>query len=314
MLKEMFSNLENQYRKLQEENNRYQELLKTAFLLPSFVSYSPVLKKELRISFKPLMGMCSDLNSTDAVLIRGLIPIDEVILSCLYAIECKSNVKFYFVATSKYLWLVHKNGYLKYRYSDLFAEVVKKGILSEVLLLGNMLFEVHGLEENISSFVLLFQDGGYRQQVIAKELEIFCGSVPCLVYLNDLSSGISIGQQQEIVFHTSSFHYKYLIADIKNYELLLDDMVIREKKSLRRGRLTANKNGCYEMSIRVTTSDKTFLLPILLKNAFTSFYAATSVEFMENKAFSDRVIDLLDTMEEDFLNGEVFDIKKHKEF
>ena len=305
MLKQFFQGVQDKYQQMQEEGARYQELLGKVFLLPKFYPYTPVDRKKLTISCKYLMNMCSDLNEGDAVLIRGLLPIDEICLSCLYASECKTGIKFYFVATTKYLWLINKGGYLKYHYQDLTVDVIKNGMLSKTLLLGNMLFNVHGIHEVLLDFVKLFQDANYREELIQKKLGIFCGTVPTVFYLNNIGSGISIGQNHEIVFHTKEFHYKYNISDIKNYELLLDDMVVREKKSNRRGRLTANKNSCYEMVLRITVSDQIFLIPILEKTAFMSLYSSTSVEFMENKAFADGLVNLLDDLDEAMLNGEL---------
>lgn len=305
MLKQFFQGVQDKYQQMQEEGARYQELLGKVFLLPKFYPYTPVDRKKLTISCKHLMNMCSDLNEGAAVLIRGLLPIDEICLSCLYASECKTGIKFYFVATTKYLWLINKDGYLKYHYQDLTVDVIKNGMLSKTLLLGNMLFNVHGIHEVLLDFVKLFQDANYRGELIQKKLGVFCGTIPSVFYLNHIGSGISIGQNHEIVFHTKEFHYKYNISDIKNYELLLDDMVVREKKSNRRGRLTANKNSCYEMVLRVTVSDQIFLIPILEKTAFMSLYSSTSVEFMENKVFADRVVNLLDDLDEAMLNGEL---------
>lgn len=305
MFKQFFRGVQDKYKQMQEEEARYQELLGKVFLLPKFYPYTPVDRKKLTISYKPLMNMCPDLNEGDAVVVRGIIPIDEVPLACLYTTECKTALKFYFVATTKYLWLINKDGYLKYHYQNLTIDVIKNGMLSKTLLLGNMLFNVNGINEVLLDFVKLFQDANYREELIQKKLGIFCGTVPTVFYLNNIGSGISIGQNHEIVFHTKEFHYKYNISDIKNYELLLDDMVVREKKSNRRGRLTANKNSCYEMVLRVTVSDQIFLIPILEKTAFMSLYSSTSVEFMENKAFADGLVNLLDDLDEAMLNGEL---------
>lgn len=305
MFKQLFNGVQDKYKQMQEESARYQELLGKVFTLPKFYSYTAVDKKRLTVSYKLLMTMCPDLNEKDAVIVRGLLPIDEICLSCLYATECKTGLKFYFVATTKYLRLINKEGYLKYHYPDLTIDVIKNGMLSKTLLLGNMLFNVNGINEVLLDFVKLFQDANYREELIQKKLGIFCGTVPTVFYLNNIGSGISIGQNHEIVFHTKEFHYKYNISDIKNYELLLDDMVVREKKSNRRGRLTANKNSCYEMVLRITVSDQIFLIPILEKTAFMSLYSSTSVEFMENKAFADGLVNLLDDLDEAMLNGEL---------
>lgn len=305
MLKQFFSGIQDKYKKMQDEENKYQELLPKVFTLPKFYSFAPINKKQITISYKPLMNMCVDLNEAAAVVVRGIIPVDEIVLSCLYATECKSNLKFYFVATTKYLWLINTDGYLKYNYIDLTVSIIKNNLMSKTLLMGNMLFNVSGVSEYILEFIKLFQDINYRNEVISKKIQIFCGTVPKVFYLNNIESGISVGFNSEIVFHTKAFHYKYNIREIQNYELLLDDIVVREKKSNRRGRLTANKNSCYEMILRVTANNQKFVIPILEKTAFTSLYSSTSVEFMENKAFADKLVDLLDDIDEAMLNGEI---------
>lgn len=305
MFKQFLNGAIDKYKKLQEENSRYQALLAKCFLLPKFYSYPLVDREKLTISYQLLMNLCPDLNEKDAVILRSVIPIDEICLSCLYAIECKSSVKFYFVATTKYLWLINIDGYLKYCYSDLSLTVVKNGLLSKTLSISNMLFDVNGTSDSIVLFIKLLQDATYRENLIQQKLLMFCDTIPCVFYLNNIDSGISIGKNYEVVFHTKTFHYKYSISDIKNYELLLDDMVIREKKSNRRVRITANKNSCYEMVLRITTNEREFVLPILEKSAFVSLYSSTSVEFMESKKFANKLVDLLDNMDEKFLNGEL---------
>lgn len=305
MFKQLLNGVQDKYKQMQEEGARYQELLGKVFTLPKFYPFTPVNKKQLTVSYKALMNMCPDLNEGDAVVVRGLIPIDEVPLVCLYTTECKTGLKFYFVATTKYLWLINTEGFLKYHYHDLTADIIKNSLMSKVLLIGNMLFNVSGINEVLLEFVKLFQDTNYREELIQKQLQIFCGTTPSIFYLNNIGSGISVGVNHELVFHTKDFHYKYDIRDIVNYELLLDDMVVREKKSKRRGRLTANKTSCYEMVLRVTVSNQTFLIPILEKTAFMSLYSSTSVEFMENKEFADKLVNLLDDMDEAMLNGDL---------
>ena len=305
MFKQLLTQVQNKYKEKLEENEKYKELLNKANTLPKFYNHSHSENNKLTISYKLLMDICPDLNENDAIILRKTIPIDELILSCVYANECKTNVKFYFVATTKYLWLVNTEGYLKYNYQDLTIEVIKNSMLSKTILLSNMLFNINGTNEMLLAFVKLFQDSNYREDEINKKLEILCDTIPRIFYLNDLGAGISIGTNNEIVFHTKTFHYKYNIKDINNYELLLDNTVIEEKKSMHRNRITANKNSCYEMTIRITIDNNTFLIPILEKNDFSTLYSSTSKEFRENIEFASNIIDILDDLDNKLLNGEL---------
>ena len=305
MFKELVNKVQEKYQQRREDEAKYQELLTSCTTLPQLYSLPNIDKKTFTISYKPLMEGCPDLNETDAIVVRGLIPMDEVCLFCLYATECKTNLRFYFVATTSYLWLINKNGYLKYPYQGLIATKIKEGLMSKTILIGNMLFNIHGLEDTMNEFIRLFQDTNYQSTMLQHQLQFFCNTKPRICYLNDLASGLSIGEHNEIVFHTKQFHYKYDIADIENYELLLDDMVVREKRNKRSTRLTANKSNCYEMVLRVTTNDRKFVIPILEKTAFMTLYSSTSIEFMKNKEFADKLVNLLDDMDEAKLNGEI---------
>lgn len=304
MFKELVNKVQEKYQQRREDEAKYQELLTSCATLPQFYSLPNIDKKTFTISYKPLMEGCPDLNESDAIVVRGLIPMEEVCLFCLYATECKTNLKFYFVATTSYLWLINKNGYLKYPYQGLIATKIKEGLMSKTILIGNMLFNIHGLEDKMNEFIRLFQDTNYQSTMLQHQLQFFCNTKPRICYLNDLASGLSIGEHNEIVFHTKQFHYKYDISDIENYELLLDDMVVREKRNKRSTRLTANKSSCYQMSIRITAYNQMFLLPILEKTAFSNAYSSTSIVFIDNKKFADTIINLLDELDEKRINGE----------
>ena len=193
MFKQLLTQVQNKYKEKLEENKKYKELLNKVSILPKFYNHSHPQNNKLTISYKLLMDICPDLNENDAIILGETIPIDELILSCVYANECKTNIKFYFVATTKYLWLVNTEGYLKYNYQDLTIEVIKNSMLSKTILLSNMLFNINGTNEILLTFVKLFQDSNYLKDEINKKLEMLCNTIPSIYYLNDIASGISIG-------------------------------------------------------------------------------------------------------------------------
>ena len=305
MFKELLNNVQNKYKEQKEEEEKYRKLLVTSDTLPSFNAFFEVDSTKKIIGYKLLMDKCPELNLDDAVIVSKAIPIDEIPIFCFYATECKKNTKFYFVATTSCLRLINKEGYIKFNYSDLTVEIIKKGLLNKTLFINNILFNVNGVNETLLDSIKFLQDVDYRENIIKEKLKIFCGSSPSIFYLNDIGTGISIGKNNEIVFHSKDNHYKYSIKDIINYELLCDDTVVRVKKSNHKVKLIANKNSCYEMMIRITTLDNTFLIPILEKNDFSTLYSSTSKKFRENREFASNIIDILDDLDNKLLNGEL---------
>lgn len=305
MFKELLNNVQNKYKEQKEEEEKYRKLLVTSDTLPSFNAFFEVDSTKKIIGYKLLMDKCPELNLDDAVIVSKAIPIDEIPIFCFYATECKKNIKFYFVATTSCLRLINKEGYIKFNYSDLTVEIIKKGLLNKTLFINNILFNVNGVNETLLDFIKFLQDVDYRENIIKEKLKIFCGSSPSIFYLNDIGTGISIGKNNEIVFHSKDNHYKYSIKDIINYELLCDDTVVRVKKSNHKVKLIANKNSCYSMSIRVTVPDNVLVLPIIEKSDFNTLYTSTNSVFIDNKKYANKLMDLLDDMDDKYLNGEL---------
>lgn len=302
MFKKLFNSVHDKYKQMQEESSLYLRLLNTTGTITGLTNVPVINRNEMTISYKEILDICPDLNDNKALLIRGLLPVNEVYLTVMYAKECKTNKEYFLVPTNKYLWVISTFGYVKYLYDDLRVEIVKNNLMSKVLNLSNILLEVNGSEEKISEFIKIINDLNYRSDLSNEKLKKYCGIEPQLSLINDLGTGISMDSEKNFVFHTKNFNYKYNIKDIKNYELLLDDNVVMEKRSNRRIRLTTNKNSCYEMTIRVTTTDKIFILPIITKSTFGEVYQSTSAMFMNGRSFANKIMNFLDEADENMLN------------
>ncbi len=304
MFKELLNNVQDKYKKIQEENALYNKLLETTNVVSSLIDVPIIDKKSITVSYMDILNLCPDLNDEKALLIRGLIPIDEVYLTVMYTRECKSNTEYFLVPTNKYLWVIGTSKYVRYSYTGLSVGIIKNNLMGKVLNLANILFDVNGGEEKINEFMKIINDSDYREIIIKKKLEKFCGIKPKFSLINDLGAGISIDEEKNIVFHTGDANYKYNIKELTNYELLLDDNVVMEKRSNRRVRLTANKSSCYQMNIRVSTKDNTFLVPIIVKSAFVEVYQSTSAKYMNARIFAEKIINILDDLDEANLNGD----------
>lgn len=303
MFDKLINNVGEKYRKFQEENLLYKNMLDKTDILSDLNQVPLIDRKNITISYKEILEICPDLNDNKALLIRGLLPIDEVYLTVMYGKECKSNKEYFLVPTNKCLWIINTINYTKISYDSLNVSVIKNNIMSKVLNISNILFLVNGNEEKITNFIKIINDLEYRENLSSSLISKFCGISPRLSLINDIGSGISLDDNKNIVFHTKNFNYKYNINDIKNYELMLDDIVVSEKRSNRRVRMTANKNSCYQMNIRVTTNNETFLLPIIEKSTFADVYQSTSEVYIKGRNFAEKIIALLDEVDENMMNG-----------
>jgi len=303
MFKEIINKVQNKYRTHIEEIEKYSSLVEQSNVVSTLYAVPSFNKKDFTVSYKDILEECPNINESKAVVVRGLIPFYEVYLTVVYAKEVKTNTEYFLVPTSKGLWIINQDKYTKYLYEGLNVSIVKNNVTSKVINLSNIIFEVLGEAEIINKFINIINDLNYRNGLINEKISMFCGIVPTKSYINDIFSGISIDQYKNVVFHTSDFNYKYNIGEIENYELMLDDNVVSEKRSNRRVRMTANKNSCYEMNIRVTTKDKVFLVPIIKKSTFQEVYQSTSSVYMKGRSFAEEIMRCLDEMDEARLNG-----------
>lgn len=304
MFEKLINSIQDKYKKYQEESLTFKNLLDKTEIINDLENVPLINKNDITISYKNILENCPDLNENKALIIRGLLPVDEIFLTVMYSRECKTNREFFLVPTNKHFWIINLENYKIIEYEKIGnIEIIKNNIMGKILKINNVLFNVNGSNEKIEEFINIINNNSYREEIKVRCEEMFCGIIPSFSLINDLGTGISLDFENNIVFHTKEFNYRYTIKEISNYELLVDDNVIIEKRSNRRIRLTTNKNSCYEMKIRITTKDNSFSLPIIKKSAFNELYQSTSSVFINNKKFALKLINILDELDENVLNG-----------
>lgn len=303
MFEKLINNVQDKYKKYKEESSLYNDLLNKTKTLENLITIPNIDKTKITVSYKDILEICPDLNEQKALIIRGILPLNELYLTVLYAKECKTNIEYFLVPTNKSLWFIGTTNYKKIDYESINIQIIKNNIMSKILQINDILFEVNGNNQKIDDFLKLINEKIYRDNLILEKEKEFCGINPNLRVINELGTGISLDDKNNIVFHSKNFNYLTNIKEIINYELLLDDNVVIEKKSNRRVRLTANKNSCYQMNIRITTNKNSFILPIINKSAFNELYQATSSVFINGKKFAEKIINILDDLDENYLNN-----------
>lgn len=298
MFNNLINNIQNKLKTIQEETDLYNNVLSSCSILSNLNQFPTITNKDSLINETDLLNICPDLHKERAKLILDFLPLDELYIQVFYSKECKTNKEYFIMTTTKYLWFISNEGYLIYPYDNFRCTIIKNKFMSKIIKLANFLFEITGTEETITYFINFINDLNFRTTEITNKSNTLCGIIPAYRLINDINSGITLDNSYNIVFHSKEFNYKYNINDIINYELLLDDSCIFEKKNMSKARLTSTKNSCSRMSLRVTTKDNVFTIPILKEGSFQQTYQATSTTYINSINFARTIIDKLNELKD----------------
>lgn len=296
MLENFLGSIKRKYENIKNENNMLDSLLQTT---TTFNNLFPILNKnkqisEHKISF--ILENCPDLNEDKARLISSIIPIQETFLDVIYAIEVISNKEYFLVPTNCYLWVISPTNYGAYLYKDLKCQIVKNNLMSKIILLNNILLEASGGNKKIDMFLGVINDSKKREVIIQEKIKYLQGILPVYQNLNRIGSGISLDSDENIVLHKRDDNLRVKKEELLNYEILLDNQVYLSKNSTSSNVITNFQTSCYQISIRITTTSKSFIIPILEMNAFSNKYNSHDSIFQTNLNFAVGIIKKLDEL------------------
>lgn len=304
MFKELVNNIKDKVGDMQKANEEYQQQLLNSATMPQLSQIPNVKNENLKISGELVTEICPNIPVQKGNIITNLIPINELMLIVIYAKEVKTNKEYYIIPTTSYLWIMNDTSYIRYNYENLVIKVLKSGLMSKSVNLLNVIFELSGENTQIDYLVNVINNQEFRTQEITKKVSTLCGTNPIKRNINRIETGISVDQNKNVVFHTKTFNQVFNIKDIDNFELMLDNNVLQEKRTKMQTRITAGKSSCYEIKIRVTITDgRTFVLPILPRSQFDQLYQSTSEKYLKNMKFAKEIMDELDYLNEEYMNG-----------
>lgn len=296
MFKNLFNNIQEKYNNIKEENNNLEQLLQTT---TTFQNLFPIQKKEQEIyeyKISYILEDCPDLNEDKAKLITNIIPINETLLTILYTIEIISNKEYYLITTNKYLWIISQTNYAAYDYNNLTCKIIKNNLMSKSILLNNILLEANGNSQKINTFLNIINQPNERNIIIKEKTSYLQGIMPIYQKINKIGSGISLDSQNNIVFHTKEKNLKLKKEELLNYEILLDNQIYLSKTSTTSKSITNFQTSCYQISIRITYPNNTFIIPILEQNTFGNKYNYHDSIFQNNLNFAKKIIEKLNEL------------------
>jgi len=297
----IFDKIKSKINEIEQSNAEYQNKIDHSTTITNLNSIE--ISQEKDISPNILTSKNPNITEEKAKLIINLLPLNEIYLEVLYGSEIKTKKEYFIVPTTKYLWIMSKEGYIKFEYTNLKAEIIKKSLLTKTINISNYIFEISNTDEEINNFINIINNIEYRTNLINKEIEIY-GDNETYRILNKIGSGISYDSNQNIRFYSKNINKKYNINDLENYELYMDNNVLQEKRLKQNARLTATKNSCYEIKIRITPKDNNvFEIPILEKDTMSQLYSSTSDTYIRNLEFAKKIMKILDEINEELIYG-----------
>lgn len=298
MFNNLINNIQNKINNIKEENANYNNLLNNSSKFSNLTPI-PILNQsiiESKINY--ITKICPDLNKEKATIINKLIPLQETYLTINYSKEIITNTEYWLVATDKYLWTINQKNYGVISYQNIkTCNIVKNNIMSKIINLNNIILEINGNTENITNFINILSNEQYRNKKINEKTSYLCGITPIYQLINSINSGISIDKNNNIVFHSNTFNYKYTPQEIINYELLLDNTYITGKNNNQKNNITSMQNTCYTISLRITTPNTTFIIPILEQNSMGTKYTRQDYIFQKSMNFAKEIINKLNELD-----------------
>jgi len=285
-----------------EENRLYNELLSKSLKfegLQDIVIHNTIVN-EGRI--EEILGICPNLNESQAKIIDSLIPINETYLKILYITQRIDNSNYIIVFTDKYVWIINKNKYLVMRYEDILVfDIISKSLMTQVVNFNNVIIGIDTTQNNLNEVYQLVKNLEYRNNYISEKIKYLCGIIPVYQRLNNINSGISIDNNKNVIFHDKKINnYGYRYQDIKNYEILEDQIVVLKKRTMESSHsLTSVKQTCTSITMRVTlVNDQVFSITLLEPTAFNGQYNHNDSIYINSFKFAKEIVDMLDSLEE----------------
>lgn len=253
------------------------------------------------ISYELITDKNPNITEDKALLIQNLLPLNDIYLEIIYGKEVKTGKEYFIVPTTNFLWLISLHGYLNFKYDNLKVELIKKGLMSKVINLSTFIFEIMNTEEEVNNFINIINNTEYRTNLINEKINIY-GNEEVYRTLNKIGSGISYDKEYNIRFYSKEVNKKYNITELENYELMVDNNVMQEKRLKQNARMTSSKNTCYEIKLRITPKDNNiFEIPILEKDPMNTMYQATSDTYIRNLEYARELMKKLDDINDELI-------------
>lgn len=249
--------------------------------------------------------MCSYINIKQAKLIDSLTPINEVVVYIVHVTQKRDDKEFVLVLTNLRVIIMNDDKYAYMNYSDIsLVEIISNSLFTQIINFGGVILGVDLEQNDMNIFYSIISNLEYRNNCIKEKIKYLCGINPIYQRLNELKSGISMDENNNIVFHDKKINnYLCKYDDIVNYEILEDNTPVLKRKTREQSHAMGfTKKECSKMTMRVTLKDETvFEIELLEQKIFSGTYDHNDTNYVNHFNFAKELMDKLDS-----LNKELF--------
>lgn len=298
MFNNFIKNVKTKINIIKETNINYNKLIKKSMKFSGFKPLPELTNEPCEGRINYITNICPDINNDKATIISKIIPIDETYLTIIYSKEIITNINYWLIPTNKYLWIINNQVYGILPYNNItICNILKNNIMSNTINLNNIILEVNGTDKNINNFINILSNVNERNKIIKEKTSYLCNITPIYQQINNNNCGISIDKNNNIVFHIKNDNFKYNYQELINYELLIDNITTMKKNKQNNNHITTFKNNCYSISIRITTENNTFTMPILEPNMMGTKYTPQSSQYIKSIKFAKEIINKLNELD-----------------
>lgn len=245
-----------------------------------------------------ILGKCLTINVENSKVINRLIPIEETIVNVKTSKESKTELVYFFIVTDNCLWVSSEKEYKIYNFTTIAnCEIVDKSIMTQYVKFDNNAFAFDGSEGDIQNFCRLLTDAEYRTQETGLATNYLCGIKPKEQYLNIHLSGMSLGENGEIVFHNGAKGNKLTKKENISYvQLLMDNTVVMTKGKPDMQSMVSAMYDCRKMSIKVVLTDGEYVFDILPQNMMGTLIKKEDSVYINNYEFAKTIINRIEEL------------------
>ena len=175
--------------------------------------------------------------------------------------------------------------------------LISKSLMTQIINFNGIILDINLNYDDLLKVYNTITNNNFRQNEINNKIKYLEGINPVYEKINKFGTGISIDNNNTIVFHDQmQKHYKYQINDILNYELMEDNTVIMSKTTKEETQAIKNtKTECYKITMRLTMTNKFIIeLTILPPNTFNNSYSHMDSTYKEYINFGKTLINKLE--------------------